>query len=108
MAKRKIKKRERVEDYDYELLAEQIIIRAARDYRNALKRLSRHPENPTALETKKEVEQFFRSKWFQVLTDVDPNVLIEDIRAKVKQEINEAKIKEEKKAKTEEKKEESA
>lgn len=104
----KTQKRERVEDFDYERLAEQIIIRAARDYRNAIKRLYRHPENPSALATKKGVERFFRSKWFQVLSDVDPNVLIEGIRAKVKQEINEAKIKEEKKAKTEEKKEESA
>ena len=109
MVKTKTQKRERVEDFDYERLAEQIIIRAARDYRNALKRLYKHPENPTALETKKEVERFFRSKWFQVLSDVDPNVLIEGIKAKVKREIVEAKMKEEKKqAKAKEKKEESA
>lgn len=109
MAKTKTQKRERVEDYDYERLAEQIIIRAAKDYRNALKRLFRHPENPTALATKNEIERFFRSKWFQVLSDVDPNVLIKGIKAKARQEIIEAKIKEEKKqAKAEEKKEESA
>ena len=105
----KTQKRERVEDYDYERLAEQIIIRAAKDYRNALKRLHKHPENPTALATKEEIEMFFRSKWFQVLSDIDPNVLIEGIKAKAKREIIEAKIKEEKKqAKVEEKKEESA
>ena len=105
----KTQKRERVEDYDYERLAEQIIIRAAKDYRNALKRLFRHPENPTALATKEEIEMFFRSEWFQVLSDIDPNVLIEGIKAKAKREIIEAKIKEEKKqAKVEEKKEKSA
>ena len=38
----KTQKRERVEDYDYERLAEQIIIRAAKDYRNALKRLYKY------------------------------------------------------------------
>ena len=105
----KTQKRERVEDYDYERLAEQIIIRAAKDYRNALKRLFRHPENPTALATKEEIEMFFRSKWFQVLSDIDPNVLIEGVKAKVKREIIEAKMKEEQKqAKAEEKKEETA
>ena len=105
----KTQKRERVEDYDYECLAEQIIIRAAKDYRNALKRLHKHPENPTALATKEEIEMFFRSKWFQVLSDIDPNVLIEGVKAKVKREIIEAKMKEEQKqAKAEEKKEESA
>ena len=105
----KTQKRERVEGFDYERLAEQIIIRAAKDYRNALKRLFRHPENPTALATKEEIEMFFRSEWFQVLSDIDPNVLIEGIKAKAKREIIEAKIKEEKKqAKVEEKKEKSA
>ena len=105
----KTQKRERVEDFDYERLAEQIIIRAAKDYRNALKRLFRHPENPTALATKEEIEMFFRSKWFQVLSDIDPNVLIEGVKAKVKREIIEAKMKEEQKqAKAEEKKEKSA
>ena len=105
----KTQKRERVEDYDYERLAEQIIIRAAKDYLNALKRLFRHPENPTALATKEEIEMFFRSKWFQVLSDLDPNVLIEGVKAKVKREIIEAKMKEEQKqAKAEEKKEKSA
>ena len=105
----KTQKRERVEDYDDERLAEQIIIRAAKDYRNALKRLHKHPENPTALATKEEIEMFFRSKWFQVLSDIDPNVLIEGVKAKVKREIIEAKMKEEQKqAKAEEKKEETA
>ena len=105
----KTQKRERVEDYDDERLAEQIIIRAAKDYRNALKRLYKHPENPTALATKEEIEMFFRSEWFQVLSDIDPNVLIEGVKAKVKREIIEAKMKEEKKqAKAEEKKEETA
>ena len=59
--------------------------------------------------TKEEIEMFFRSEWFQVLSDIDPNVLIEGVKAKVKREIIEAKMKEEKKqAKAKEKKEESA
>ena len=81
----KTQKRERVEDYDYERLAEQIIIRAAKDYRNALKRLYKHPENPTALATKKEVECFFYSQWFTVLTKVNPNVIIKGIQEEIGQ-----------------------
>ena len=75
------KNTEHLEDYEY--IFEQVLIRAAKDYRNALKRLYRHPENPTALATKKEIERFFRSEWFQVLSDIDPNVLIEGIKVKV-------------------------
>ena len=81
----KTQKRERVEDFDYERLAEQIIIRAAKDYRNALKRLFRHPENPTALATKEEIEMFFYSQWFTVLTKVNPNVIIKGIQEEIGQ-----------------------
>ena len=81
----KTQKRERVEDYDDERLAEQIIIRAAKDYRNALKRLFRHPENPTALATKEEIEMFFYSQWFTVLTKVNPNVIIKGIQEEIGQ-----------------------
>ena len=81
----KTQKRVRVEDYDYERLAEQIIIRAAKDYRNALKRLYKHPENPTTLATKKEVECFFYSQWFTVLTKVNPNVIIKGIQEEIGQ-----------------------
>ncbi len=81
----KTQKRERVEDYDYERLAEQIIIRAAKDYRNALKRLYKYPENPTALATKEEIEMFFYSQWFTVLTKVNPNVIIKGIQEEIGQ-----------------------
>ena len=80
----KTQKRERVEDYDYERLAEQIIIRAAKDYRNALKRLYKYPENPTALATKEEIEMFY-SQWFTVLTKVNPNVIIKGIQEEIGQ-----------------------
>ena len=81
----KTQKRERVEDFDYERLAEQIIIRAAKDYRNDLKRLYKYPENPTALATKEEIEMFFYSQWFTVLTKVNPNVIIKGIQEEIGQ-----------------------
>lgn len=77
------KNTEHLEDYEY--IFEQVLIRAAKDYRNALKRLYRHPENPSALATKKEVECFFYSQWFTVLTKVNPNVIIKGIQEEIGQ-----------------------
>ena len=77
------KNTEHLEDYEY--IFEQVLIRAAKDYRNALKRLYKHPENPTALATKKEVECFFYSQWFTVLTKVNPNVIIKGIQEEIGQ-----------------------
>ena len=87
------KNTEHLEDYEY--IFEQVLIRAAKDYRNALKRLYRHPENPSALKTIKETEEFFLSEGFKNLYSIDPNLLIEGIRAKAKQEFLKAKMKEE-------------
>ncbi len=60
----------------YERLANAIVLQAVKDYRNALKRLEKHPRNETALYTKREVERFFRSDWYTSLTMVDPEMLI--------------------------------
>ena len=60
----------------YERLANAISLQAVKDYRNALKRLKKHPRNGTALYTKREVERFFRSDWYTSLTTVDPEMLI--------------------------------
>jgi hypothetical protein len=60
----------------YEGLANAIILQAVKDYRNALKRLKKHPRSDTALYTKREVERFFRSDWYTSLTTVDPEMLI--------------------------------
>jgi len=77
------KNTEHLEDYEY--IFEQVLIRAAKDYRNALKRLYKYPENPTALATKEEIEMFFYSQWFTVLTKVNPNVIIKGIQEEIGQ-----------------------
>lgn len=60
----------------YERLANAIILRAVKDYRIALKMLKKHPSNKTSLYTKQEVECFFRSELYSVLTTVNPEILI--------------------------------
>ena len=64
----------------YERLSNAIVLQAVKDYRNALKRLKKHPQNEKALNTKREVERFFRSDWYATLTSVDGEMLIRKLR----------------------------
>lgn len=59
----------------YEKLAHAIIVQAAKDYQKALRQLRLNPRYGPSRETKKEVEQFFHSEWFQFLTDADPDYI---------------------------------
>ena len=67
----------------YERLANAIVLKAVKDYRHALKRLKKYPENKDALYTKLEVERFFRSDWYTLLTAVDPEMLIQRLNEEV-------------------------
>ena len=60
----------------YEELANAIVLQAVRDYREAVKKLSRERKNRDAQFTKEECLRFFRSKWFSQLTELDPEFLI--------------------------------
>jgi len=60
----------------WEELAQAVIVQAVEDYRRALKGLNRNPVNPRLLKRKQECDQFFRSEWFTVLTDADPEKII--------------------------------
>lgn len=61
---------------NYENLANAIILQAVKDYRISLKCLKVNPNNRDALADKDEVERFFRSQWFSVLTSIDGETLI--------------------------------
>ena len=60
----------------FQELANAIIEQAAKDYRAAQRIQRRHPDNYSAHKTVLEVEQFFRSDWFAVLSDIDGEVLL--------------------------------
>lgn len=53
----------------YENLANAIILKAVKDYRQS-----------KSERTMEEIERFFRSVWFQVLTKIDGEQLIRDLR----------------------------
>lgn len=57
-------------------LANAIVVQAAKDYRYAVKRLKKYPKNEKALDVKREVEHFFRSEWYGMLTAVDGEKLL--------------------------------
>lgn len=67
----------------YEDLANAIILQAVDDYRDALARLGGFPHDHGSQRSRAEIECFFRSKWFSVLTAIDPETLIQKLRSEV-------------------------
>ena len=68
---------------NFENLANAIILQAVKDYRMALKCLRANPKNRTARADKDEIDRFFRSQWFKVLTSVDGEMLIRSLQMEV-------------------------
>ena len=64
----------------YQALANAIIIQAAKDYKAALRQMKRHPGTKAGMGTIMQIEKFFHSRWFGILTDVDPDYLIQKLR----------------------------
>ena len=67
----------------YEELANAIILQAVSDYRKALRQLKRNPDYTKAVLTKYDCERFFRSEWFQALTQVDGPWLMRKLQEEV-------------------------
>lgn len=67
----------------YERLANAIILQAASDYRRDLKKLKKNPQNRETLNDALQIEKFFRSPWYQVLTTVDGEFLIQKLRKEI-------------------------
>ena len=70
-------------DDAYTKLAYAIIEQAVKDYRVALRTLKKKKDNEAAERVKRDVERFFRSKWFEVLTSIDPKILIQKLEAEI-------------------------
>ena len=67
----------------YTELANAIVIQTAKDYRKALKTLKRYPRYEPAKAVVAEVEEFFRSDWYRMLTSVDAEMLMTKIRREI-------------------------
>ena len=67
----------------YENLANAIILRAVEDYRESLGILRYSPNDKDASISKDEIERFFRSGWFGLLTNIDPEMLMGKLHKEV-------------------------
>lgn len=67
----------------FEGLANAIIIQAAADYRLALKQLRQNPLFQPAILMSYEVERFFRSDWFSILTRINGIELLARLKTEV-------------------------
>ena len=67
----------------YEALGNAVVLQAVKDYREAVKKLSRGRVNHAAEATKKECERFFQSGYFNVFTALDGKALLSQLEREV-------------------------
>lgn len=71
----------------YQALANAIVELAVKDYRTALKYQYRHPEKKEYADEVANLERFFRSGWYGMLTDLDSEYLMTSVRRMVREEV---------------------
>ena len=64
---------------NYEILANAIVEQAAKDYRWARTVLRKAAENVEAMAMRSDTERVFRSAWFEQLTSIDGEWLLEKL-----------------------------
>ena len=67
----------------YQNLANAIIILAVKDYKVALTRLKKFPNDRLNVHEVEKLEEFFLSDWFQLLSDLDGEQLMLDVERMV-------------------------
>ena len=67
----------------YERLANAIVLQAVSDYRTVLQKIRKNPKNKEAVGEALQIEKFFLSQWYQTLTSVDGEYLINRLRKEV-------------------------
>ena len=71
--------------YDpYQELANTIVLQAVADYRKARKDLKIYPRDKKAMYRAREIIRFFRSDYFSVITSIDAESLINNLREEFK------------------------
>lgn len=63
----------------YQALGNAVVLQAVKDYRDAVKKLSRGKKNEKATQMKAECEKFFKSGYFNVFTELDGKALLSQL-----------------------------
>ena len=63
----------------YQALGNAVVLQAVKDYRDAVKKLSRGKKNSSAEATKAECERFFKSGHFNIFTSLDGVALLSQL-----------------------------
>ena len=71
----------------YQALANAVVETAVKDYRTALKYHFIHPDKKAYADEVAELEAFFRSPWYSMLTDLDGNMIMQRVRCMVRREV---------------------
>ena len=68
----------------WQKLANAIVEQAVKDYRTAQARVKANPESADHAKVEvRQLERFFRSSWFEVLTDVDGRLVLSRLKKEV-------------------------
>lgn len=70
----------------YKNLAAAVVEQAIKDYRSALKRIRRHPDDANAIRIISDCERFFRNE-ISLYSDLDGESIIRIVREKVEKEL---------------------
>jgi hypothetical protein len=70
-------------EHNWQALAEAIILQAVADYRRVVRKLLKEPTHEEALADKLDVEQFFLSEWFCMLTNLDGKRLLTRLKREI-------------------------
>jgi len=68
---------------NWENLANAIILQAVTDWREAIKNIKEYPLEIKGYSEKLKCEKFFMSEWFERLTKIDGEILLEKLRNEV-------------------------
>ena len=68
---------------NWEKFAQAIILQAVEDYRKCRRLVRRKPGQIEAQKMIREVEAFFRSRWFKQLSEADGNMILEGLKKEV-------------------------
>ncbi|MGN0327710.1 MAG: hypothetical protein ACI4D4_01890 [Lachnospira sp.] len=63
----------------YQALGNAVVLQAVKDYRDAVKKLSRGKKNTAAEQMKNECERFFKSGHFNIFTQLDGVALLSQL-----------------------------